>query len=252
MLHRLKKKLGAGLVSVGKRLTDGPSAPVELRNPVVEPWIDEIWSRVEPFTMTSRSRVDVMCLATDYVIRRQLAGAIVECGVWRGGTMMATALTLARLGVTDRPLWLYDTFEGMTTPTEHDRDQAGVGAAEQLAGGNRTTSPVWAYASIGEVEANLRSTGYDAFHLVQGDVLQTIPGRTPDQIALLRLDTDWYESTRHELDCLFDRLVPGGVLIVDDYGHWQGSRKAVDEFLHERELDLLVLPVDYTGVVAVV
>jgi O-methyltransferase len=253
MLQRLRKKLGAGLTVAGSRLTGTSKTPQELRNPVLEPWITEIWHEVQPFTMTSESRLSVMCLATDYVTRRGLPGAIVECGVWRGGTMMATARTLQRNGVTDRPLWLYDTFEGMTAPTEHDLDVGGRGAAEQLAQSDRsTTSHVWAYAAIEDVEANLRSTGYESFRLIKGDVLQTIPGEAPDEIAILRLDTDWYESTKHELECLFDRLVPGGVLIVDDYGHWQGSRKALDEYLSRSDRELLLLPIDYTGVVAIV
>ena len=80
---------------------------------------------------------------------------------------------------------------------------------------------------------------------------ETIPGRAPERIALLRLDTDWYESTRHELEHLWERLEPGGVLIIDDYGHWAGAREAVDEFFAKRSDAPLLTRVDYTGRIGV-
>lgn len=252
MFRSIKKTLGVGPGPKAETELGAAPGETELRNPVIEPWIVEIWQRVRPFTMTSESRLAAMCLAADYVTRKHLPGAIVECGVWRGGTMMAAALTLMRADVSDRSLWLYDTFEGMTAPTGHDLDASGLGAAEQLARADRSTSHVWAYAAIDEVESNLASTGYENLRLIKGDVLETLPAQAPAEIAILRLDTDWYESTRHELECLFPRIVPGGVLIVDDYGHWQGSRKALDEYLLETARHLLVLPLDYTGVVALV
>ena len=97
------------------------------------------------------------------------------------------------------------------------------------------------------------STGYDIArtHFVAGDVEQTIPGVVPEQISLLRLDTDWYESTRHELKHLYPRLIRGGVLIIDDYGHWKGARQAVDEYLAETGAKLLLNRIDYTGRAAV-
>ena len=99
----------------------------------------------------------------------------------------------------------------------------------------------------------MASTGYPANQIsyVRGPVEQTIPITVPESIALLRLDTDWHASTRHELDYLFPRLVKGGVLIIDDYGHWQGARKAVDDYIAANKLNLLLSRIDYTGRLAV-
>jgi hypothetical protein len=83
-------------------------------------------------------------------------------------------------------------------------------------------------------------------NLVKGPVESTIPATIPDQLAILRLDTDWYESTKHELDHLYPRLVSGGILIIDDYGHWQGARQAVDEYFARQNLKPLLSRIDYT------
>ena len=108
-------------------------------------------------------------------------------------------------------------------------------------------------ASQAEAEAAVFSTGYDPadVHFVRGRVEDTIPAYAPETIALLRLDTDWYESTRHELIHLFPRLAHGGVLVVDDYGHWQGARQALDEYLAEHQVRLFLNRIDYTGRIGV-
>jgi len=203
---------------------------------------------VEPYTMTSPRRVAAVCDAIAYIERRGIAGAIVECGVWRGGSTMAAAKTLLNLDSRTREVYLYDTFEGMSEPTAEDRDsRTGAVAAAMLEAAPMTDS-VWAYSSIDEVKRNVAKVGYpsEKIHFVQGKVEDTIPGTIPERIALLRLDTDWYESTRHELVHLYPRLEPGGVLIIDDYGHWEGARKAVDEYFAEHS-PILLGRVDYTG-----
>jgi hypothetical protein len=156
------------------------------------------------------------------------------------------------VGDTARDLYLYDTYDGMPPPTDADRDFQGHAAADQLASQSKDAM-VWARAQFDEVRANMTSTGYPAERIVyvQGKVEDTIPGQVPERIALLRLDTDWYESTRHEMEHLFPRLVPGGVLILDDYGHWEGARKAVDEYLARCEKPLLLARVDAAGRIAV-
>ena len=165
--------------------------------------------------------------------------------------MMAAARTLKALGDTSRRLVLYDTFEGMSEPTDRDRTLGGV-PAQQILAGEAPRSGYWCYASLEDVQANLRSTGYpeDKLAFVRGRVEDTIPAQIPERIALLRLDTDWYESTRHEMHHLYPRLATGGVLIIDDYGHWEGARRAVDEYLSETGTKLLLTPVDYTARVA--
>ena len=198
---------------------------------------------VKPRTMTASDKLYGLILATRYVVDHAIPGAIVECGVWRGGSMQAVARTLLARGVTDRDLHLFDTFEGMPPPTERDRRPDGRLAADMLA--NRAkTGKVWAVASLDDVRAGMAETGYPASHVHfhKGLVEETVPAGAPAEIAILRLDTDWYESTRHELEHLYDRVPSGGVLIFDDYGFWQGARQAVDEFLDRTGARLLLLP----------
>ena len=239
-------------------LLDVPSAPDEPdpspRQPdfgVGDEWVADIERRVRPFTMTTTSRVYALCLAVDHIQRAAIPGAIVECGVWRGGSAMAAALTLLRTGDTSRPIVLFDTFVGMTTPTEIDQDAHGRWAGDLLGRDGFESHMVKAEASLDEVRANLASVGYPSVEYVVGDVLTTIPSRAPDEIAVLRLDTDWYESTRHELQHLLPRVSAGGILIVDDYGHWRGARRAVDEYLAASGRQLFLCPLDYTGRLAV-
>jgi O-methyltransferase len=192
----------------------------------------EICELVKPYTMTGRDKTVALVHAARHIARTGLAGDFVECGVWRGGSVHAIARTLAKEGVVDRDLYLFDTFAGMTPPTDEDVRTDGRPAKELLAEQDRTRW-VWAVASREDVEQGLRTLPYpyERFHLVEGPVEETVPQHAPERIALLRLDTDWYASTRHELEQLYDRLVPGGVLVIDDYGSWQGARQATDEFL---------------------
>lgn len=209
----------------------------------------EIWRRVRPFTMTSPERVAALLRAVSFVCSRGIEGDFVECGVWKGGSAMAAALALRRAGDERRKLWLYDTFEGMSAPTDADKDLSGASAADLLAEADKDEL-IWCRSSLEDVRAALASTGMpsDRIECVRGKVEDTIPSRAPERIALLRLDTDWYESTRHELEHLYPRLSPGGVLIIDDYGHWQGARRAVDEYF--RDKPVLLHPIDYTGRIA--
>jgi hypothetical protein len=214
-----------------------------------------VHSAVASFTMTSVERCYALWEATQYVTRQKLPGALVECGVWRGGSAMLAAFALLKHQDTERNIYLFDTFEGMPDPTAHDvQAETGTPAAqlpEMIE--KRKDSNVFAYASRPEVERNMTATGYppEHVHYIEGRVEETIPGAAPPQISLLRLDTDWYESTRHELEQLWDRIVPGGVLIIDDYGYWAGARKAVDEFFAGRADTPLLNRIDRTGRIAV-
>jgi hypothetical protein len=211
---------------------------------------------VERYTMTTPERIIAVCDAVRYLCRSGIPGDLVECGVWRGGSMMAAALTLRSEGDTSRRLYLYDTYAGMAEPEDVDRDLRGRQAARGMSrhGRDGQGNSRWCFASLDEVRQNLESTGYPSEQvvLVEGKVEDTIPGTLPSSVGLLRLDTDWYASTAHELEHLFPLLVPGGVLILDDYGHWQGARQAVDEYLTTNGLDLLLNRIDYTGRIAVV
>lgn len=205
----------------------------------------EIIRAVKPFTMTSPERLNAFILATRHVVRHNIPGDIVECGVWRGGSMQACAKTLLALGETDRGLHLFDTFEGMPPPTAEDLRRDGKSAEDLLAAQGKDR-PIWAVASLEDVQAGFENVPYpgERVHYVQGLVEDTVPHQAPEQISILRLDTDWYASTKHELEFLYPRLVSGGVLLIDDYGYWQGSRQAVDEFLEKTGERLLMLRMD--------
>jgi O-methyltransferase len=212
------------------------------------------YDAVREYTMTSLERVAALCEAVRYVTRHGIQGDLVECGVWRGGSMLAAARTLLEHGDRERTLWLYDTFTGMSEPTEVDvRDTDGSPAAALLASHDRSTD-LWAVSPLDEVKRVMALCDYPAekVRYVPGKVEDTIPADVPARIAILRLDTDWYESTHHELVHLFPRVIPGGVVIVDDYGFWQGSRRAVDEYLAATNARLLLNRIDDTGRIAVV
>lgn len=204
------------------------------------------------YSMTSAARLQALILAVRHINKRGIEGSIVECGVWRGGSMLAAARTLGNLGDTNRDLYLYDTFEGMPPPTEHDvRHFDGASAAELLKT-DTADDGTRAKAGIDIVKHALGLSKYPAqkVHMIPGKVEDTIPGAIPSKIAILRLDTDWYTSTLHELNHLYPLLAPGGVLIIDDYGWWEGARRAVDEYFSARPGPLFNV-IDDTGRIAV-
>ncbi|MGH8693079.1 MAG: TylF/MycF/NovP-related O-methyltransferase [Burkholderiales bacterium] len=217
----------------------------------VDEGIAQTIDAVRPYTMTSDQRVAALCDAVRYVVANRIAGDIVECGVWKGGSMMAVARTLLEMGDRTRDLHLFDTFEGMTEPTGEDVTLTGETAADLMAASTdrEDAESVWCRAPLDVVQQAMASVGYDGskVHYIKGRVEDTIPAAAPERIALLRLDTDWYESTRHEMIHLFPRLCVGGVLILDDYGHWLGARRAVDEYLREHNEPLFLQKIDYTG-----
>lgn len=214
----------------------------------------DIISEVTPFTSTGPNRIVSLVNATRHVVKHRVEGVIIECGVWKGGSMMAILRTLKNLGVEDRDVYLYDTFEGMSEPTEEDNSIRGESALNAYNEGKDVWDNIIYYSSLDEVKENINSVGYngDHIHYVKGKVEDTInEENVPDKIALLRLDTDWYESTKHELELLFPRLVSGGILIIDDYGHWEGCKKAVDEYFSKNNIDIFLARIDYTGRIGV-
>ncbi len=220
-----------------------------------EEW--EIYNKIKNYTLTSPERIITLLRAVKYITENNIEGDIVECGVWKGGSMMAVAEQLSLLNSADRHLYLYDTFEGMNEPTQLDVAVNGVVAKDYLDKLERNEDNqkdiVWAYSALKEVKSNLEKTNYPQNQLVfvEGTVENTIPQTIPAKIALLRLDTDWYASTKHELVHLFPLLSPQGVLIVDDYGHWQGCKKAVDEYFGENKITIFLNRIDYTGRLAI-
>jgi O-methyltransferase len=251
--RRVLQKLKVGL-------KPAEEVPAE-ESPFVEqtsPEDEEIIARASPYTMTSAARLQALIDAVRHCEVRGLDGAFAECGVWLGGSVLAMILTLQELGA-ERDIYLYDTFEGMTEPTEHDYSQIDSSALSiwnaAAANGERPWPEMFGPTVFneGSVREMLAATGYPVsrLHFVRGPVEETIPGVVPGPLALLRLDTDWYASTRHELHHLYPLLVSGGSLIIDDYGHWDGARKAVDEYFRSEAEPVLLTRIDYTGRIAV-
>jgi Macrocin-O-methyltransferase (TylF)/Methyltransferase domain len=218
-----------------------------------------IWTGCQPHTMTSFERGFALYKAVRHIVDNNIAGAIVECGVWKGGSSMIVMKTLIALGHPNRTVFMLDTFEGMTEPSAADVDHYGQTAAAVMEASRdeKETSIYWAFASLEQVQANIASTGYPAHlvRMIKGDVRQTLPVLEMGSIALLRLDTDFQDSTEAELVYLYPKLAVDGVLIIDDYGHWQGARMAVetyfDKLQQSGEPRPLLQRVDYTGRMAV-
>ena len=205
---------------------------------------NEVIKKTSNYTMTSPERIIALIRAVDYIVENKIKGAIVECGVWKGGSIMAAICTLQKTN-SIKELYLYDTFEGMTEPTNDDLSFDGNLAKDNY----KDKDCVWCYSSLEEVQSNIISLNYPKENIkyIKGKVEDTIPkDEVPTNISLLRLDTDWYESTMHEMKHLFPRLVKGGIIIIDDYGHWEGCKKAVDEYLDKNNIKLFLSRVDYT------
>jgi O-methyltransferase len=249
-MARVRRRLERAVIGAAK-VIGGNASGIAAKSCVQLPFDPEtqvLWDRVSSRTMTSVERIDALRVSVEYIESNSIPGDIVECGVWRGGSMMAVALTLIRLGGIRR-LWLYDTFSGMTPPGSEDMDFHGRAAKDLLAEQDPDDSLVWGKSSLAQVQAALAETGYprEKIEFVPGPVEDTIPLQTPESIALLRLDTDWFGSTLHELVHLWPRLVEGGVLIIDDYGYWAGARKAVHQYFSEAGLRPFLHRVDETA-----
>lgn len=209
----------------------------------MEPEALAAMANVDGRTMADTIQQYVAYSAARYVARSGIEGAIVECGVWRGG---ATMLMIQGLLVEEppaRPVMLFDTFEGMTPPDGRDRAlSSGDSARKLLSSSDREPEQtgrwnVWCNADEADVRAGVAATGYpsELVHFVRGPVETTLAAHAPESVAIARLDTDWYASTKVEMEVLFDRIVAGGVLILDDYDDWSGARQAVDEFFAARK-----------------
>jgi O-methyltransferase len=162
-----------------------------------------------------------------YLVAAKIEGEFIECGVLLGGSIMAVELVLARHEGALRHVYALDTFSGFVARNAQFDIDLKTGA---VAGVPQVTRRDFSEGAI----ANMQSVEYPRLRIVKGDVLQTIPTLDVERIALLRLDTDTYETTKFELESLYDRVVQGGVIIVDDYGYTVGCKKAVDDFLATR------------------
>jgi O-methyltransferase len=199
------------------------------------------------YSLGSLENLSATSLACRHVVLNNIPGDFVECGVWRAGQSIVAAKTL-QFFHSDKRLWLYDTFEGMTAPSQYDVDYLGRVAENKEGSKCRTIQNDWVYADLEEAKRNINEFNVDAklLSFIVGDLSKTLTEKDqiPEKISILRLDTDWYESTKKELEVLYPLLSPGGILIIDDYGHWGGSKKAVDEYFNNSKL---LIPIDYTS-----
>jgi len=201
---------------------------------------------VAPFTMTSVERMAALYDSLEYIRANNIQGDFVECGVWKGGNILGIMEYLAFHKMTDRKVFLYDTFEGMTPPEDIDKDHNGRKAESIL-------QDVMCISPIDEVREIIGRSSFPLANVtfVVGDVCITLNNANnlhKNNLALLRLDTDWYASTKKEMEVLYPKLNFGGVLIVDDYGHWKGSKTAVDEYFEGQGISPRIEQIDYTGI----
>jgi len=206
---------------------------------------------VEPFTMLSYQRLVTLWQQVRYVDRVAISGALVECGTWKGGASGMMALAHLHSGVPSRTLHLFDSFQGLPEPDRAtDGEMAVHYASEQASGALRTIGKC-----VGALEDNKRLlgdlVGYPSeltqYHVGWfQDTLRVVPD-CMDAIAVLRIDGDWYESTKVCLETLVSRVSSGGIVVIDDYGKWAGCRKAVDEFMAVLPRSLFLNHIDAAG-----
>tara|TARA_Y100000590_G_scaffold470726_1_gene668662 strand:- start:130187 stop:130948 length:762 start_codon:yes stop_codon:yes gene_type:complete len=213
----------------------------------------EIYEKCKEYSLCSVERMYSLYKSVEYICENNIQGSFVECGVWRGGSCMMIAETLKKFEQTNRKIYLFDTFEGMVEPGELDVEMSiGVSAKESMSKVSKVEndpSNIWAYASLNEVKRNMKKTTYpeENIEYIVGKVEDTLPQTTIKDIALLRLDTDWYESTRVEMEQLYPELNSKGILIIDDYGHFKGARQAVDEYFEKNNKKVFMSRVDNTA-----
>lgn len=193
-----------------------------------------LYSQVFDRTMLGTDRLRGLYDAVMTAVEIDIPGDIVECGTAFGGSAALMGLTLQEARV-DRRLWVCDTFEGLPAPTEEDPSEA-----QQYTGQFK--------GELAEVKQMFKQLGIKHCQFVKGLFQDTLPCLQVKKIAVLHLDGDWYASTKCGLENLYDKVSPGGIIQIDDYGHWAGCRKAVDEFFDNRNIHPTLLSLDYTGV----
>lgn len=190
---------------------------------------------VKPYTLVSKARSESLYNLASKVQREGISGDFVECGVCNGGTAAILA-HFASLFPTSRDTWLFDSFEGMPVTTIEDGEVAKEYIGKDV-------------GSLDSVKEILRIVNADMkkVRIIKGWYQDTFPNHRIQNIALLNIDADWYSSVKLCLDTFFDKVTPGGYISIDDYGHWEGCKRAVDEFLEQRGLQIELNAPDYTA-----
>jgi predicted O-methyltransferase YrrM len=192
---------------------------------------------VEPYTMLSPERLGNLERAVRTVVRERIPGDVIECGTCEGGSAALMALWLRRLQ-SDRKVHVFDTFEGLPPATTNDPD---FDRAIRYTGACR--------GELQQVRGLFEQLGVaDRAVFIKGLFQDTFPTYEFPPLAVLHLDADWYDSTMVCLEHLWDRVSPGGIIQIDDYGAWQGCRKAVDEFFAARKITEKLRDIDGSGI----
>jgi O-methyltransferase len=198
---------------------------------------------VKPYTMTSEERVYSLFDSLEEIRIGNIEGDVIECGIWKGGNILGIMEYFDFYKIYNKKIWLYDTFQGMTNPSGIDEDFEGCKASDIL-------NSVMCHSPLDEVKKTLSLSKYpeENIKIVIGDVRESLnsDSNLPKKISVLRLDTDFYDSTKKELEVLYPLLDEKGILIVDDYGHWKGCKKTVDEYFSDKKIN--TENIDYTGI----
>lgn len=225
----------------------------KFRNGVVElkPYEIELIEYIykNEFSMASIPRLINTLLSCKYAVENDIPGDFVECGVWRGGNGILAKMVFEQMK-SKKKVWMFDTFTGMTKPSQFDTfNKSNKHAEKKFLRTYKGSHSEWCYASLEDVMQNCKVSSIDLLEMkfIKGDVSETLTDarNLPKEISVLRLDTDFYESTKIELQVMYPILSQAGVLIIDDYGYWQGSKKAVDEYFINKKPLLNV--VDFAG-----
>jgi hypothetical protein len=201
----------------------------------VDRLIDRIADPMDPLALVPKPRLRNLERLCMHVADRP--GAFVECGVARGGCLAL----MSALGGPHRRVWGFDSFEGLPPLTEEDEGSGVYWVGVVCAGPSGMRAVADTFATLGIPSDNVR--------LVKGWFEETLPGwvDTIGEIALLRLDSDWYRSTRYCLEMFYESVEPGGVVIIDDYLTFTGCRRAVDEFRASRHIETTLHVTDPDG-----
>lgn len=214
--------------------------------------LEKLWlfKKVYPYTMSSYQRLSNVYELSKKIEAENIQGAFVECGVWRGGCAAIMAY-MAKKALSLRKTWLFDSFEGLPEPTKEDGAIAKDYAENKVEGNLETINKcVGPLEDVKKIFFQILKIDPKNVVIEKGWFQNTLPIAKAKigKIAMLRLDGDWYESTKCCLDNLYDNVIVGGYIIIDDYGHWEGAKKALEEFFWHKNIKPDLIKIDYTGV----
>lgn len=229
--RRIKNHVKYGII----RLLDKWSYSIVKRNPLdlAAREVGRDWPQLLGYTMIGHRRLDNLQACIEDVLDRQVSGDLIETGAWRGGATIFMRAVLKIRGITDRSVWVADSFEGLPAPENAD-DGYDLSAVQHLK------------VSAEDVADNFRKFNLldDQVKFLKGWFSETLPTAKIEQIAVLRLDGDLYSSTMDALTHLYPKVSKGGYIIVDDYYSWDSCRAAVTDYIARNDIKANILPVD--------